>query len=104
MLAREVGVKAARDVLRDKLGGRSLDCAANNVFKFGVEAVAKGARKDRNEDGFGRKVLDVAVVVVVDMEVIARRWPDRAKTKPLKSFWCEGPSRQCNNTGEGKGG
>lgn len=70
MLASEVGVKAARDVLRDKRGGRSLDCAAYKIFRLGVEAEARGSRKERDNDGLERKVLVVVVVVVV-VEVIA---------------------------------
>lgn len=70
MLASEVGVKAARDVLRDRRGGRSLDCTAYKKFRLGVEAEAKGPRKERDNDGLERKVLVVVVVVAV-VEVIA---------------------------------
>lgn len=74
-----------------------MDCAANKEFKFGVEAEAKGPRKDRVE-GLERRVLGVAVVVVA-VEVIARRWvasSSRDLKPPFESFWCEGPARQCN--------
>lgn len=74
MLASELGVRAASEAFRDKprLGGSNLDCAVNKVFKLGVEANDEGPRS-RDKDGLERKALvDVAVVVVVVVEAIAR--------------------------------
>lgn len=74
MLASELGVRAASEAFRDKprLGGSNLDCAVNKVFKLGVEAKDEGPRS-RDKDGLERKALvDVAVVVVVVVEAIAR--------------------------------
>lgn len=66
MLASELEVRAASEGFRDRPGGTNLDCAANRVFKFGVEADDEGPRRERDKDGLGRKgLVDVVVVVVV---------------------------------------
>lgn len=72
MLASELGVKAASEAFRDRPGGSNFDCAANKVFKFGVEADEEGPRRERDRDGLGRKGLVDVVVVVVVVEAIAK--------------------------------
>lgn len=70
MLASEVEVKAASEVLRDTPGRRSFGCAVYSVCRLGLEAEAEGARKECVKDGFRRKVRFGVVVVVV--EIIAQ--------------------------------
>lgn len=59
-----LGVRAASEGLRDRTDV-SLECAAKAAFKSGVEAEADGLRSEREKDGRVRRVVDVAVVVML---------------------------------------
>lgn len=62
-------MRAANEALRERAGGRSLECEMNADLRLGVEAVAEGRRRVRDDLLARRRVEDVVVVVVVVVAV-----------------------------------
>ena len=78
-----LGVRAAKEALRDRAGGTSLEWETYADLRLGVEAVVEGLRKVRDErlDRRRVEVVVVLVVVVVVAEVmVGSCWPGQAKS------------------------
>lgn len=79
-------MRAAREALRERAGGRSLECEMNADLRLGVEAVAEGRRKVRDDRLARSRAEDVVVVVVAVAVAVAEvmvgfvaGWPAQAR-------------------------